>query len=231
MPHQIRPIQRISSVQEDISSGDYYSGFGGTSAACPYAAGAAAVLQQAAKAKTGAYLTPAQVKSYLVNNGDNVTDGKIAVTKPRINLGRAVDAITHDSVQAPKVTISPAGKVTSNSATLNGTVNPNGLSTTYYFEWGTTTAYGNKSPATPASAGSGWDNVAVSVNLTGLKRNTTYHYRLVATNSLGPPLVWIRALRLQSVQYLRGCCCWEIKRLIGNLTTFAVTDRASHLSS
>ena len=75
------------------SSGDYYTSFGGTSAACPYAAGSAAVLQQAAKAKTGAYLTPAQVKTYLVNNGDNVTDGKVAVTKPRINLGRAVDAL------------------------------------------------------------------------------------------------------------------------------------------
>ena len=76
------------------SSGDYNTSFGGTSAASPYAAGSAAVLQQAAKAKTGAYLTPAQVKTYLVNNGDNVTDGKVAVTKPRINLGRAVDALT-----------------------------------------------------------------------------------------------------------------------------------------
>ncbi|MEW6186746.1 MAG: S8 family serine peptidase [Thermodesulfobacteriota bacterium] len=75
------------------STGDYYTGFGGTSAACPYAAGAAAVLQQAAKAKTGSYLTPAQVKSYLVDNGDLVTDGKVAITKPRVNLGRAVNAL------------------------------------------------------------------------------------------------------------------------------------------
>jgi subtilisin family serine protease len=72
------------------STGDYYTSFGGTSAACPYAAGAAAVLQQAAKAKTGSYLTPAQVKSYMVNNGDLVTDGKVAITKPRVNLGRSV---------------------------------------------------------------------------------------------------------------------------------------------
>ena len=75
------------------STGDYYDSFGGTSAACPYAAGAAAVLQQAAKAKTGSYLTPAQVKSYLVNNGDSITDGKVAVTKPRINLGRAINSL------------------------------------------------------------------------------------------------------------------------------------------
>jgi subtilisin family serine protease len=75
--------------------GDYTTTFGGTSAACPYTAGAAAVLQHAAKVKTGSYLTPAQVKLHLVNNGDSVTDGKIAaVTKPRVNLGNAVDALT-----------------------------------------------------------------------------------------------------------------------------------------
>lgn len=75
------------------TSGDYTTSFGGTSAACPYAAGAAAVLQHAAKSKTGSYLTPAQVESYLLDNGDNITDGKIAITKPRVNLGNAVDAL------------------------------------------------------------------------------------------------------------------------------------------
>jgi subtilisin family serine protease len=75
------------------STGDYDTNFGGTSAACPYAAGSAAVLQQAAKVNTGSFLTPAQVRSYLVNNGDNVTDSKVAITKPRINLGRAVNAL------------------------------------------------------------------------------------------------------------------------------------------
>ena len=68
----------------------YRYDFGGTSAACPYAAGAGAVLQSTAKANTGAYLTPDQVKSILVNTGDSVTDAKVAVTKPRVNLGNAV---------------------------------------------------------------------------------------------------------------------------------------------
>ncbi|WP_295440558.1 S8 family serine peptidase, partial [uncultured Thiodictyon sp.] len=75
------------------SSGDYDPTFGGTSAASPYAAGAAAVLQSAAKDKTGAFLTPDQVRQYLTANGDAITDTKVAMTTPRINLARAVDAL------------------------------------------------------------------------------------------------------------------------------------------
>jgi hypothetical protein len=73
------------------------AGFGGTSAACPYAAGAAVCLQSAAKAITGTYLTPAQVRSALVSTGDLITDGKVSITKPRVNLGRAVDSLVGSS--------------------------------------------------------------------------------------------------------------------------------------
>lgn len=73
-------------------SAAYTSSFGGTSAATPYAAGAAAVLQSAAKAKLGRYLTPNEVKMYLTAKGDPVTDSKSGVTTPRVNLGNA-DAV------------------------------------------------------------------------------------------------------------------------------------------
>ncbi len=65
-------------------------GFGGTSAASPYAAGAAACLQSAAKAITGTFLTPDQLQSTLMETGDSITDTKVAITKPRVNLGKAV---------------------------------------------------------------------------------------------------------------------------------------------
>jgi len=73
--------------------GGYYTstnGFGGTSAACPYAAGAAACLQSANKTLNGSFLSPGDVESKLVNSGDAVTDEKVAITKPRVNLGAAV---------------------------------------------------------------------------------------------------------------------------------------------
>jgi hypothetical protein len=77
------------------SGGDYISSFGGTSAACPYAAGAAAVLQSAAEAITGAYLSPADVRALLTGTGDLVMDPKVPVViKPRINLQAAVDQIS-----------------------------------------------------------------------------------------------------------------------------------------
>ena len=75
------------------SSGDYYSTFGGTSAACPYTAGAVACLQSAAKAIRGSYLSPSEVRTILTSTGDNITDGKVAITKPRVNLARAIDYI------------------------------------------------------------------------------------------------------------------------------------------
>lgn len=73
-----------------LNGGDYVPNFGGTSAASPYAAGAAAVLQSAAKAKTGSFLTPAQVREYLTASGNSVTDGKSGIVKPLIDLDRAV---------------------------------------------------------------------------------------------------------------------------------------------
>jgi hypothetical protein len=69
---------------------------------------------------------------------------------------------------------------------LKGAVNPDSLSTTYHFEFGTTTSYGTNLPEPDASAGSGASAVPVAKEVTGLLPNTTYHYRIVAGNSEGP---------------------------------------------
>ena len=76
--------------------------------------------------------------------------------------------------------------VTANSAQLQGGVYPNGADTTYWWEYGTTTAYGQQTPDTPANdIGSGTVPVSVTDSLSGLSPGQTYHYRLVAQNSFG----------------------------------------------
>jgi hypothetical protein len=62
-------------------------------------------------------------------------------------------------------------------------VTPNGAATSWYFEYGTTTRYGSRTPT--KNAGSGTNAARVSFSLTGLRRTTTYHYRLVAANGSG----------------------------------------------
>jgi hypothetical protein len=86
----------------------------------------------------------------------------------------------------PAVTTGNATAITPTSATLNGTVNPEGQATTYMFEYGTTTSYGNQTATT--SVGSGSAGVKIVAPLTSLAPNTTYHYRLVATNASGTAL-------------------------------------------
>jgi hypothetical protein len=76
-------------------------------------------------------------------------------------------------------------EVAPNGATVEGTVNPDGGEVgECYFEYGTTVSYGRRTNCTPAHTGAGISNVAVSGSLTGLRAETTYHYRLVAA-SLG----------------------------------------------
>ncbi len=86
---------------------------------------------------------------------------------------------------APTVVTKPASPVAQTTATLNATVNPEGGTVSdCKFEYGTTTAYG--STASCASLpGSGTSPVAVSAAVTGLTANTTYHFRISATNPSG----------------------------------------------
>jgi hypothetical protein len=87
------------------------------------------------------------------------------------------------SAATPLVTTGGAAQVTITTATLTGTVNPRGLTTSYFFQYGTTTAYGTRTPST--SAGKGGAGVAAAAQVTGLAPNTRYHYRLLAHNGDG----------------------------------------------
>lgn len=95
----------------------------------------------------------------------------------------AAPALAPAASTKPTVTTGGATKIASQSASLRGQVKPNGAETTYLFQYGTSTLYGQGSPQ--ASAGGGTATVNVAADLAGLQAATTYHYRLVARNRNG----------------------------------------------
>lgn len=128
----------------------------------------------------------------------SVDNGK---TKPPGGDGTDIGAVELARIPAPPppqpppptpllsigATIGPAGSITPSSAVLNGTITTNGHPVTWYFQYGTSTAYGGQTPPQSIAAGQGHiagaaqDPTSVSFKVTGLKRGTRYHYRLVAT--------------------------------------------------
>lgn len=84
---------------------------------------------------------------------------------------------------APTASTSGVSSVSFSSAVLNGDINAQGAATNYYFEYGTTSAYGAQSPLSPA--GSASTTAKVSQAITGLQAATKYHYRLVAVGPGG----------------------------------------------
>ncbi|HST69126.1 MAG TPA: hypothetical protein VLI94_05665 [Solirubrobacterales bacterium] len=92
-------------------------------------------------------------------------------------------SFTTAAIPKPTVSTEAATEITSNGATFNGTVNPNGFSTTYEFKYGTKSGELNKS-TTSTSAGSGSSNKSVSAEV-NLEPSTTYYFRISATNAGG----------------------------------------------
>jgi hypothetical protein len=84
---------------------------------------------------------------------------------------------------APSVTTMAATSVTAGTATLNASINPNGASTTFAFQYGTNTSYGSSTPV--GALASGTTAIATNAAVTGLLAGRLYHYRAVATNSAG----------------------------------------------
>lgn len=105
-------------------------------------------------------------------------------------LSRIATQLTYG--QPPSATTSAASSVTTTSALLNGTVNPNGTTTTAWFRISSThpgtctDTFGTRVPASGGtSIGSGTSAVAYATTTTGLTQNTTYYYCAIASNGYG----------------------------------------------
>jgi hypothetical protein len=97
-----------------------------------------------------------------------------------LTVPAAASAATTTATTAP----TDPSLVTDTYALLSGIVNPGGVATAYWFQWGRTTAYGQATPVT--QAGNGTADVPVDVSLDTLKPGTTYHYRLWAKPTGNP---------------------------------------------
>jgi phosphodiesterase/alkaline phosphatase D-like protein len=147
--------------------------FGSTTPAPPGAdAGSASSLEHVQTALTG--LSPNTTYQYRI-----VASNALGTTRGEVATFTTLPAV--DSVQTEA-----ASSISAAASTLNGALAPDGLDARYYFEYGEEQSYGVKVPAPPgADAGSASSVEHVQAALTGLLPHTTYHYRIVASNSLG----------------------------------------------
>jgi hypothetical protein len=85
----------------------------------------------------------------------------------------------------PTIDGTAATNASSSSVSLTAQINPQGSDTTYHFEYGTSTSYGTSLPTPDGDIGSGSSDVQVSQTINGLTPGVDYHFRVVATSSLG----------------------------------------------
>jgi phosphodiesterase/alkaline phosphatase D-like protein len=128
---------------------------------------------------------------------------------------------------APVATTDPASSVGDTSARLNGRVTPNGSSTTWYFEYGTTTSYGSKTSA--KSAGSGTKSTSVNVTVSNLAPGATYHFRVVATSESGTTTAGDQSFTTSGPPVVHTGAASNIGA--GNATLNGTVDRNGHSTS
>jgi hypothetical protein len=133
----------------------------------------------------GSGSTPVAARATLSNLTSSTTyHYRLVATNPA-GVARGEDRTLRTSApaSAPSISSRAATGVSSLGATLAAGVNPRGLATTVRFEYGTSTAYGTSTPE--QAIGAGGSTVSVTAAIGGLKPNTRYHYRAVATSAAG----------------------------------------------
>lgn len=144
----------------------------------------AANLDQATPAATApGGLTPVPVSTSIAGLAADVTYYfRLDVSFQGHTYSGQVQSFT-TPIPAPTAATAAPTWVTNTSAIASGLVGPAGFDTTYQFEFGATTAYGQLSPI--LAAGAGDSEAPVSASFSGLLPGTVYHYRLVATSAGG----------------------------------------------
>jgi hypothetical protein len=94
----------------------------------------------------------------------------------------AATAPTTTAAAGP-VGLAPVTLIASSAATLNGTVNPQGVSTTYQFRFRPSASQAWKVSGAPVALGAGTSAINVNARIAFLTPGTTYHYELTASKA------------------------------------------------
>ena len=146
----------------------------------------------------------------ILESGINISDGNIYIGKPKDSNHSFIGSIDEVAIWdyalsdeeitkhyqngaygfsytaiKPSATTLDKTNLTSASVTMNGIVKPNEVETFVNFEWGTDPELLSYNSTTAESVGAGKESVPVIQGLAGLSENTTYYYRIVASNVLG----------------------------------------------
>jgi len=113
-----------------------------------------------------------------------------------IFLTFAISPTPVTAASKPQVLDNLVSKLQNVSVQLNGYVNPSGLNTTYRFRYGTSTSYGKFTGSSKIGSETSW--LKVNAGLFSLSPNTTYYYRLEASNSAGTTYGEARSFRTYS---------------------------------
>jgi alpha-tubulin suppressor-like RCC1 family protein len=146
-------------------------------------------------------LTGSIISNLTVNTSvPGVYTNTFTVTDASGNVGTAARIVR---VGAPLVTTLPPSNLINDTATFNGTVNPNGFDAVAWFEWHSVYETNFSSSTAPQSVGGGTNTVPFNVAVSGLPPGIDYHYRLVASNSVlvvrgGDQVFWTPAVELNT---------------------------------
>jgi hypothetical protein len=194
----------VCFLEEYCNLESFYYAYG-TSAASPSFAGILALMLQTVNQQSPPNAYPSlgvvnpllygleNTSPYVFNvttGGNNSVPGQSGYAalgvpgwSPTTGLGSVDVTLLAGAFLGPTVVTEAATLITGNSATLNGTVNPNGTNTTYWFRYSINPNLAGNIQTSPTSAGNGTSPVAVSANISDLNPDSIYYYQLQASNN------------------------------------------------